>query len=147
MRPQWPHWHLDAFIDQPESDLAGAAKFRELPERQVKRLANPLVGIKFQTVVEAAVEVAAGGLEAQGFLRALSQNRQLQLAERSLHAEQQPVINLLRVINAILVNDQAMNKGAKLQKRVPITAIASKPGSFDVLRPDIWIRDCIMPRA
>ena len=107
------HWHLDAFVDQPDGDLAGAAELRELTERQVWRLSNPFVGIKFQTIIgatdiadcNARVEVPAGGLEAQGFLRTLTENRQLHLAECSLHAEQKPIIYLFGIVNAVFVYD------------------------------------------
>src|SRR5271170_2516880 len=76
------------------------------------------------------VEVAACCLESQSFLRALTKNRQLHLAEGSLHAEQQPIVNLNGVVDSILVYDQAADQSAELQKRMPITAIAGKPRGF-----------------
>jgi hypothetical protein len=76
------------------------------------------------------VEVAAGGLKAQGFLGALTENRQLHLAECSLHAEQQAIVYLFGIVDAVFVYDQAVEQGAELQERMPITTIASKSGGF-----------------
>src|SRR5271170_6532906 len=76
------------------------------------------------------VEVAARRLESQSFLRALTKNRQLHLAKGSLHAEQQPIVNLNGVVDSILVDDQATHQSADLQKRRQITTIAGKSRSL-----------------
>ena len=77
------------------------------------------------------VKIAARRLQAQGFHRTLAQNRELQLAECALHAEQQAVVNQPRIIDPVLVDDQAVHKGAEFQKRMPVTAVTCQPGGFD----------------
>ena len=131
--------HLQALIAQPHTHLADAAEFRELAECQVESFAYPFIGIDLQPVVGTAhiadrntrVEVAAGGLEAQCFLRALTQDRQFQLAECPFHAKEQTVIDELRIVHAVLIDDQAAHQSAELQKRVPIPAIAGEARSLD----------------
>jgi hypothetical protein len=73
------------------------------------------------------VEIAACRLQAQGFLRTLAEDRELELAECSLHAEQQPVVDQPWIIDPVLVNDQAIHKGAEFQQRMPVATVACQP--------------------
>ena len=106
------HWHLDAFVDRPKATWRRCRSPRTYGTPSIAPL-DPFVGIKFQTIIgatdiadcNARVEVAAGGLESQGFLRTLTENRQLHLAECSLHAEQKPIIYLFGIVNAVFVYD------------------------------------------
>ena len=98
-------------LAQPEMHLADALELRELPEHQPDRLAHALVGILGDPVVpdlhiahgDAEEELAAARLLAQRLERALAQDRQLHLAHRALHAEQQAVVRQARIVDAVLV--------------------------------------------
>ncbi len=132
LRPIDDDRQIDALLPQPHGDLSNAADLAELVEHQGQRLSDPTVGVLFQAIVGAAqvadchrgVEVAARRLDAQRLLGTLAENRQLELAEGALHAEQQPVVDEPRIIDPVLVDDQAVHEGAELQKRVPVSAIA-----------------------
>jgi len=53
----------------------------------------------------------------------LTQDRKLQLAHRTLHAEQQAVVRMARFVDAVFVNDDRADKAAELDQSVPITAV------------------------
>ena len=67
---------------------------------------------------------------------ALAQNRQLHLAHRSLHAEQEPVIGEARIVHAVFIDDQRPDQAAELQQRVPVASIAGEArSSIDTTAP------------
>ena len=53
---------------------------------------------------------------------------QLGLGHGALQAEQQPVVELGRVIKAVLVADQRRGQRADLQQPVPVGVVAGQPG-------------------
>ena len=118
---------------RPRRRIPAAAAGPRDAER-LKRFAHALVGIQFQPIVGAAditdrhgrMEVATRCFEAQRFLRALTQDRQLELAECSLHSKQQPVIDKLSIVHAILVDHQAVYQSAEFQKSVPLAPITGQ---------------------
>ena len=76
-------------------------------------------------------EFAAAGLLLQGFERALAEERELHLAHGALHAEQQPIVRMPRIVDPILVNDQRSDQAAELEQRVPVAAVAGEPRGLD----------------
>src|ERR1700751_4531069 len=130
---------IDMLLPQPQSQLADAADLTELAEHQRQRLANPQVRVLFQTIVSTApeayrdgrVQVAARCLQAQRLLRPLAENRQLELAECSLQAEQQSVVDQPRIVDPVLINNPAVHEGAKFQQGVPVTTVACQTRGLD----------------
>jgi hypothetical protein len=59
-------------------------------------------------------------------LRALPQRRKLELAESAFHAQQQAIVDEPRIVYSVLIDDQAADQGAELQKGVPIAAVAGQ---------------------
>ena len=61
---------------------------------------------------------------------ALLQKAQLVLGHRALQSEQQPVVRLPRLVDAIRVDEQRSDQSAQVDEVVPIPAIAgeAKPG-------------------
>ena len=76
-------------------------------------------------------QFATARLLLEGFERALAEQRQLHLAHRALHAQQQPIVWMAWVVDAVLVNDQRADQAAELEQRVPIAAVARQPRSLD----------------
>ena len=72
-------------------------------------------------------QLATTRLLLQRLERALAQHRQLHLAHRTLHAEQQSVVGMARIVNAVLVGDQRTDETAELQQCVPVTAVTGEP--------------------
>ena len=69
-------------------------------------------------------ERAAARFLLQRLLRALAEQRQFKLAHRPLHAEQQPIIGMARIINSIFVDDNGPDQSTKLDQSVPVRAVA-----------------------
>ena len=76
-------------------------------------------------------QLAAARLLLQGFERALAKQRQLHLAHRALHAEQQAIVGMARIVDAVLVGDQRADQTAELEQRVPVAAVAGQPRRLD----------------
>src|SRR5258707_12179291 len=67
----------------------------------------------------------------QRLLRALTKQRQFQLTHCSLHAEQQAVIGVSRIIDSVLVYDDGPDQSTELDQRVPVATVAGEAGGFD----------------
>src|SRR5258708_20689273 len=67
----------------------------------------------------------------QCLLRALTKQRQFQLTHCSLHAEQQAVIGVSRIIDSVLVYDDGPDQSTELDQRVPVATVAGEAGGFD----------------
>jgi hypothetical protein len=65
-------------------------------------------------------QLAAGGLGEQSALKAGADEVQLGLRDRAFEAEQQPVVDLAGVIEAVLVADQRPRQRTQLQQPVPV---------------------------
>src|SRR5260370_7624059 len=88
----------------------GVGKFGE---EELKWVMAPLVRVLLDPVAprlhiasrNAEEQRAASRFLLQRFMRALAEQRQLELAHRSLHAEQQPIIWMSRIIDSVVVDD------------------------------------------
>src|SRR5580704_19045541 len=69
---------------------------------------------------------AATRLALQRLLRALAEQRQLQLAHRALHAEQQSIIGVARIIDSVLVDDYGADQSTELDQCMPVAAVAGE---------------------
>ena len=122
----------DAFLSQPDMNLAGAAKLGELREHQPQGFPHSAVRVLLDPVAP-GLHVARRNTEKkratprflfQRLLRALAEQRQLQFAHRSLHPEQQPIIGMPRIVDSVLVDDNRSNQSTELDQRMPVTAVA-----------------------
>ena len=78
------------------------------------------------------MQIAAAGLEAKCFQRALAQYGQFELAECNFHAKQKSVVYQTRIGNfLVLIDQQTANQGTEFQQGVPITAVAGQAGCLD----------------
>ena len=51
---------------------------------------------------------------------------QFRLAHRALEAEQQTVVEVRRVINTILIEDERVGEGADLEQAMPVAGVAGE---------------------
>ena len=72
-------------------------------------------------------QLAAGGLGQQPALEPGADEVKLGLGDRALQAEQEPVVDLARVIETVLVADQRPRQRAQLQQPVPVGVVARQP--------------------
>ena len=93
--------------------LSHALKLGELREYHPEGMLHPLVRVLLDPVAP-GLHIAGGDTEEQRaaacfllqrLLRALAKQRQLQLTHRSLHAEQQAIIGMTRIIDSVLIYD------------------------------------------
>jgi len=76
-------------------------------------------------------EFAAAGLAQPPLLHALLEDVQLRFAHRALEPEQEAVVVLARVVDAIDVGDERAEEGADFQELVPILRGTRQPGHVD----------------
>ena len=77
---------------------------------------------------QAAAQLAAGGLVADPAVEAGAQDVQLGLGHGALHAQQQPVVEQPRVVDAVGVGDQRVGHPGQVQQPVPVGVVAGQPG-------------------
>ena len=105
-RRQW-----DALMPKPEMYLTHRLHLDELGEDERDCLRNAPIRIFLDPVVanphitdsNRHEELAPARLLLQGLKRTLAQHRQLHLTHGSLHAQQQPVVGMARIVGAVLV--------------------------------------------
>ena len=76
-------------------------------------------------------ELAALGLVQPASLQSISHSNKLEFADRSLQTEQEPVVGVLRVVDAVLVREDRPEDGAHLQEIVPILVVAGDAAHLD----------------
>ena len=107
----------------------------ELGEDQHDGFLDAPVGVLFDAVMadphvtdgNRHEQLATTRLLLQSLERTLTQHRQLHFAHRAFHAEQQAIVGMARIIDAILVDDERPDETAELQERVPVAPVAGEP--------------------
>ena len=97
-------------------------------------LEHPTQGVAHQSDRQGQGQLAALGLVEQSGGQAGAQGVQLQFGDQALEAEDQPTIGRGRVVNAVLVADQAAAKAAQVEELIPVGAVAGQAG--DVVGED-----------
>src|SRR5712671_2040938 len=129
----------DAFPAQPHMHLSHALKLGELGEYDSEGSLHLLVRVLLDSIA-LSLHIAGCDTEKQRtaprfllqcLLRALTKQRQFQLAHCSLHAEQQAVIGVSRIIDSVLVYDDGPDQSTELDQRVPVATVAGEAGGFD----------------
>jgi len=119
--------------------LPRALKLGEFREHELQRILHAPVRVFFDAVAptlhvsggHAKEKCATPRLALQRLVRSLPEQRQLQLAHRTFHTPQQPIIGVTRIIDSILVDDNCADQSTELDQRVPIAAVSGKPRRFD----------------
>ena len=118
--------------------MAHTAEFTELLEYQADRVLHPSVRIFLQPVIGRHVSDGYRGEQLasrchlfHGLLGALAQNRELHLTDRAFHAEQQSIVGVLGIVDAIVIDDQRLHESADLQQRVPFATVSGQPRRLD----------------
>ena len=112
------------------------AKLLELPEDEAHHLPDLLVGVEADlpggpprvAYGQGERELAAAGLSQLTFVQALLEHVQLRLAHGSFEAEEQAVVVLGGIVDAVEVRDQGRKKRADLQELMPVLRRARKTG-------------------
>ena len=76
-------------------------------------------------------ELAALGLVQPASLQSISHSNKLEFADCPLQAQQEPVVGVLRVVDAVLIREDRPEDGAHLQEIVPIPVVAGDTAHLD----------------
>jgi hypothetical protein len=63
--------------------------------------------------------------------RTLSEQTDLELAHRPFEAEQKPVVKQTGIIDAVVIDDQRIGHGAKVDQVVPVSVVSGQARSFE----------------
>src|SRR5213076_2699786 len=130
---------LDAFLSQPDVHLSCTLQLGELCEDQLQGVLHAFVRILLYAIAtdlhiaggDTEDQRAAARLLLQRFLRALAEHREFKLAHRALHAKQQPIVGMARIVDSVLVDDERADQSTELDERMPVTTIAGKTRRLD----------------
>lgn len=121
----------------PEVPDGGAHRSgaRESLEEQTDTLLDLFVGVQHHPPIrvvdqahrQRAAQLAAPRLVEDAAAQTGSQHVQLRLTHRALETQQQAVVEVGRVVDTVLVEDERVGQGADLQQPVPVGRIASQP--------------------
>ena len=134
-----PDSQLDAVIREKPQHGAHRAQPLEQAEDQAYHGAHLLIRIQHHFTGQTAHQpgrqrhrqLAAAGLGDPPGPHPLLDQMQLSLADGALQAQQQPVVVLGRVINAVQVAQQRPGQRAQLQQLMPLPARPGQPGHLD----------------
>ena len=130
-----PTREVNLLLLQRKMDLSRTAQFTKPGEDLTDAFLDTQVGIQIDpnlaipdvTDRNGNAELATRRLGACGLQHASAQHTEFKLADRSLHAEQQAIVGVTGIIDAILIDHSRFGEAAQLQQMVPIPAIASDP--------------------
>jgi hypothetical protein len=129
----------DLFLPKPQERLAHTPDLGEFREDELDGVLDPLIGMLFDPPV-ARLDIAYGEAEdqspsprlrEQALLRALPNPPQLRLADRALQAEQEPIVQLARIVDALRIHDQRVHQSAQVEELVPIAIVAREPRDLE----------------
>src|ERR1700690_4449838 len=134
-----PPGQQNPFLPYPEVNLSNTLEFGKLSEYKLDSFAHPGIGINIDSIVtdfyiadsHRQEELATTSLLFQSLQRALPQDRELQFAHRSLHAKQQPIVGMARIVNAVLIHNDRADQAAELDQGMPISSITCQPRHLD----------------
>jgi len=115
---------------------AGAPERREerahgLLHRGVRIEHHPARRIGHEADRQPDLQLAAAGLGALATDQSGLEHMQLGLAHRALEAQQQPVVEVARVIEAVLVADEGLGHGADLEQPMPVGGAAREAADLE----------------
>ncbi|MGB8383542.1 MAG: hypothetical protein WCG47_20215, partial [Dermatophilaceae bacterium] len=128
-----------ALVAQPQPDRADRPADGELGEDRGQDAGDGLVGMPADLAVgvppdqadgQGAEQLAAGGFVADPAVQPRPQDVQLGFAHGALHAEQQPVVEHRRVVDAVGVGDEGVGHPGQVQQPVPVAVVTGQPGTF-----------------
>ena len=87
---------------------------------------HAIVVVIDQSGGQAGLQLAAACLALDPALQTHAEHMQLSLAHCSLQPQQQPVVEMTRVVQAVLIEDQGSRQGADLQQAMPVAGVAGQ---------------------
>ena len=118
---------------------AGGARTLVGIEQRLDRLPNLGVGVEHDAVLgvvdesdgERDPQLAAARPAPDAAAQPGAQQMEFGLTHGALEAEEEPVVEVGGVVDAVLVEDQGVGEGAQLEQPVPVGVVAGEPGDFE----------------
>src|ERR1700753_1891113 len=112
-------------------NLSNTLELRKLPEHEPDCIAHPGIRINVDSIMSdlyiadrhGQEELATTSLLFERPQRALPKDRELQFAHRALHTQQQPIVWVARIVNAVLIHNDRADQAAELDQGMPVTPI------------------------
>ncbi len=122
----------DLLTPTPQEHLPQTAECVELSKDQTDRGLDAQVRVQLDAIIAGAhvanrhrrEQLPPRGLEAQRFHGSLPQHAELPLAHRAFEAQQQAVIEVARVVDAVAIDQQRGGQPAQVDEVMPVTIIA-----------------------
>lgn len=105
-------------------------RLEALPHLAIRMQDDFALGIVGQAHRQGHAQFPAPGLVANAALEAGAQHVQFGLAHGALETQQQPVVEVRRIVQAVFVQNQRIGQGADLQETMPVAAVAGQAGDF-----------------
>ena len=129
----------DVVADQVVEDPPSGAEFVVLVEDQTDDLADLLIRVHLDSIRgeldvaggHAVKELAALGLVQPASFQSISHSNKLEFADGPFQAEQEPVVGILGIVDAVLVREQRPEDGTHLQEIMPVFVVAGDAAHFD----------------
>ena len=91
---------------------------------------NATIYIDSKTRIDSAVLIIKDGLVVDAGVEPSAQGMEFQLGDHALHSQKEAAVGGGRVVDAVAVSDEALMKGAQVEQRIPVTAVAGQAGAF-----------------
>src|ERR1700733_8613884 len=119
--------------------LPGAAKFAKTLEDPAGDLLDAAIRIEAETDLSMPdiadrhgnPEFPSSSLGARGTQHPQSQNAELELTDAALHAQEQPIVQATRFVDAIEVDDAGVDGTAQLEQVMPVPAVTGETGGIE----------------
>ena len=126
-------------IQQRQHHLPGRPEFGEAPEDAADRLADRLVCrhdhlavlVIVQPDRQRDLQLALGGLVLQAQGEPGADQVQLGLRHRPLQPQDEPVVEVARMVDTVGVGDQGVGQRTQVKQLIPVGVVAGQPGHLD----------------
>ena len=138
-RPWRQVWQRDLFFPVPYRHLTRTTHFAELREDPADGLLDLAVWDHLDLMV-LAPHVASRHIPQHGSsvdhldpsrVGALLQQPELELAHGALKPQQQPVVQMAGIVDAVVVDQQGIGQSAEIDQMVPVAVVPGQPRGFE----------------
>jgi hypothetical protein len=124
---------------KPQQHLPGATQLHHLGEDQMHCLLHTTVGIDLDFAVvspsetdwQSELKFSTACFLAHRFQRTSPQQVQLELAHSSLEAQQEPIIEDARIVEAIRIDHDGAHQAAEFDEMMPVSAVTGQAGCLN----------------
>ena len=129
----------ERLLAEPQQRLADAADLGELGEDETDRVLDTLIRVFLHAAIarlhvadgEPENQRAAPGLREQALVRSLPDPPELGFAHRAFEPQQQAVVELTWIVDALGVDDERPHQSAEVEELIPVPVVPGEPRDFE----------------